>query len=70
LPMDASGSFPAAKQQVIILVNHHHMGCGLARLIEAVRYHQEGHEFDPRMGNFIDNPSGRIMTLGSTQPPT
>jgi len=50
LPVGASGSFPAAEQQVIILVNHRHVGCGVARLIEAMSYQHEDHEFDPRWG--------------------
>ena len=29
LPVGASGSFPAAMQQVIILVSRHHVGCGV-----------------------------------------
>ena len=39
----------------------------MAQLIEALRHKPEGRGFDSRW--FIDNPSGRTMALGSTQPP-
>jgi hypothetical protein len=51
LPVGASGSSPAAKQKVIILVNHHHVGCEVGGgAVDSLRYQQEGHEFDPRWG--------------------
>jgi len=40
----------------------------MAQLVEALRYKSEGRGFDS-LESFIDNPSGRTMALGLTQPP-
>ena len=45
----------------------------VAQLVEALRYKPERRGFDSRWCHwnfFIDNPSGRTMVLGSTQPLT
>jgi hypothetical protein len=44
----------------------------VGQLVEALRYKPEGREFDSRWSHkfFSDNPSGRTMVLGSTQPLT
>ena len=45
----------------------------MAQLVEALRYKSEGRGFDSRWCHlefFIDNPSGRTMALGLTQPLT
>jgi hypothetical protein len=42
-------------------------------VVEALRYKPEGRGFDSSIVSidfFIDNPSGRTMVLGSTQPLT
>ena len=41
----------------------------VAQLVEALRYKPEGRGFDSRWCHW-NNPSGRTMTLGSTQPLT
>jgi len=38
-----------------------------AQLFEALRYKPEGRGFDPRRCHWY-SPSGRIVSLGSTQP--
>ena len=46
------------------------LGHAVAQLIEALRYRSEGRGFDSRWGHWIFhglNPSGRTVTLGSTQ---
>jgi hypothetical protein len=45
-------------------------GHAIAQLVEALRYQAEGRGFDGVIEIFIDNPSGRTMALGSTQPLT
>jgi hypothetical protein len=41
----------------------------VAQLVEALRYKSESCGFES-LEFFIDNPSGRTVTLGSTQPLT
>jgi len=47
-------------------------GHAVAQLVEALRYKPKARRFDSRCQwtFFIDNPSGRTMALGSTQPLT
>ena len=41
-------------------------------MVKALHYKSEGHRFNSRrcQWNFLHNPSGRTMALGSTQPLT
>ena len=60
-----SGSRPKERKTSYVLTIVHMCP---AQLVEAMRYKPEGRGFDGVTGN--DNPSGRNMALGSTQPLT
>ena len=60
-------------RSIVINTDTGNYGSRLVQLVEALRYKPEGREFDSWWGNSIFhwlNPSGRTMTLGSTQPLT
>ena len=49
------------------------MGHAVVKLFEALRYMSEGREFDSQWCNWnfsLQNPSGRTVAVGSTQPLT